>query len=423
MGTPDGSGGVVTASPEAVATPTDVPEDDNLLEFDPHWCLFWGKGVTGFHLDIWAPYLRHSANRYVIMAGEDRFSDAVRATVAGLPNVRIIEPYALAKPWLKLCPSFRGFLYVGTKAANFDVVNSFGGKSHVWLGHGESDKVYNAFRTASLYDSMFVARYGVVDRYPRAIRRWVASGACAIGTPILDGAVKDPWTTPRPIRTILYAPTWEGHGERADYQSLREVGPALIEAMPRLRERGVSVIMRPHPSTGSRVPALRGIRDAIFEAGAQRGGDKAADFSAADVIVSDISGVTAEYLFTEKPAIMPVTERLMLLGKDDERLGAEYPWVYRWPVDSVSLLDRLVELETSDPLRDQRSRSAREMFRGHRSIEEAADSFDLALDSVIWRKTPVPVRWVYESRRRIPFLRSAQLGALARRLRRRRRRH
>ena len=148
--------------------------------------------------------------------------------------------------------------------------------------------------------------------------------------------------------------------------------------------------MRPHPSTGSRVPALRGIRDAIFEAGAQRGGDKAADFAAADLIVSDISGVTAEYLFTEKPAVMPVTERLLLLGKDDERLAAEYPWVYRWRVGGTSLLDRLGELETSDPLRDQRSRSARDMFRGHRSIEDAAASFDLALDSVIWRKTPVP---------------------------------
>ena len=396
------------------------PDDDNLLDFDPQWCLFWGKAVTPFHLDIWVPYLRHSRHRYVIMAGEDRFSEAVRATVASLPNVRILEPYAIARQWLKLCPSFQGFLYIGTKAANFDVVNSFGGKSHVWLGHGESDKVYNAFRTASLYDSMFVARYGVVDRYPRAIRGWVKGGACAIGTPILDGAVKDPWPAPRPIRTILYAPTWEGHGDRADYQSLDVVGPALIEAMPVLRERGIEVIMRPHPSTGARIAGLREIRDAVFAAGARRGGDKADDFSEADVIVSDISGVTAEFLFTEKPAIMPVTDRMVALGKDEARLAAEYPWAYRWRIGTSSLAERLAELEADDPLRDRRSSAAREMFRGHASIEDAARSFDLALGSVIFRKTPIPVRWAYEAQRRVPLLRGP-LGRVARRLRRRRR--
>lgn len=388
-------------------------ETDNVLEFDPHWCLFWGKGVTGFHLDIWMPYLRGSRYRYAIMAGEDGFSAAVRDKIASLPNCVILEPYEQAKSWLKLCPSFRGFLYIGTKAENFRVVNSFGGKQHIWLGHGESDKVYNAFRTASLYDSMFLARYEAVRRYPRAIRRWVAAGACAIGTPILDGAVKDPWTRPRPIRSILYAPTWEGHSERADYQSLESVGPALINALPELTRRGITVVMRPHPSTGARRPELRAIRDAIFEAGAIRGSEKAADFGAADIMLSDISGVTAEFLFTEKPTIMPVTPRLAQLGKNDDHLAAEYPWVYRWNVEREPLLDRLAALEAADPLQSARAKGAREMFRGHRSLEEAVATFDLALDSVRWRKTRIPVRWAYELKRAVPWLGNPRLRRVA----------
>ena len=189
---------------------------DSLLDFDPNWCLFWGQGVAGFHLDIWIPYIRRSQNRFVIMAGEDQFSDYVRQRVESLPNCVILEPFEQAKPWLKLCPSFRGFLYIRTRPENFRVVNSFGGKLHVWLGHGESDKVYNAFRTASLYDSIFVARYGVVKRYPRAIRRWVAQGACAIGTPIVDGLVRirgnDPGRSgrscmPRPGKVAPRMPT------------------------------------------------------------------------------------------------------------------------------------------------------------------------------------------------------------------------
>lgn len=387
---------------------------DALLDFDPHWCLFWGAAVTGFHLDIWLPYLRHSRYRYVIMAGEDRFSEAVREKVADLPNCRILEPYEAARTWLKGCPNFRGVLYIGTKSENFRMVNTFGGKSHVWLGHGESDKVYNAFRTASLYDSLFVARYGVVQRYPRSIRRWVAAGACAIGTPILDGATKDPWTAPRPIRTILYAPTWEGHGPRADYTTLDTVGPALIQAMPGLARRGVRVIMRPHPVTGSRRPELKELREAVFAAGVERGSGKAADFAAADVMLSDISGVTAEFLFTEKPVVMPVTSRMIELGKDEDRLASEYPWAYRWRPDRQTLETQLAALERADPLRDRRASAAREMFRGHRSITEAAASFDLALSSVRWRKTRIPVRWVYETRRRVPWLRRLPLRRVAR---------
>ena len=380
-------------------------EADSLLEFDPNWCLFWGQAVTGFHLDIWMPYLRASRYRYAILAGQDRFSEGVRERVAALPNVRIIEPFEEARTWLKAAPNFKGFLYIGTKAENFRMVNSFGGKLHIWLGHGESDKIYNAFRTASLYDSMFVARYGVVKRYPRAVRRWVAAGACAIGTPIVDGLVKDPWDRPREIRTILYAPTWEGGSTKADYTSLPLVGPALLEALPALTERGVSVIMRPHPTTGRRRTELIELRDALYAAGVRRGGRKADDFAAADLMISDISGVTAEFLFTEKPTIMPAWASLAAIGKTDARLAAEYPWTYRWHPETDGLIERLEALQADDPLRSRRASAARDMFRGHRSIEDAVVSFDTALSAVRWRKTRVPVRLVYEAKRILARLR------------------
>ena len=296
-----------------------------LLDFDPNWCLFWGAAVAGFQLDIWIPYIRRSRYRFAIMSGVDGFSDPVRERVEALPNCIIIEPYEEARASLRKVSGLKGFLYIGTREENFRLVNRFGGKLHIWLGHGESDKIYNAFRTASLYDSMFVARYAVTKRYPRAIRRWVAGGACAIGTPIVEGLVKDPWARPRPIRTILYAPTWEGGSMKADYTSLPEVGPALLEALPKLTERGISVIMRPHPVTGRRRPELIEMRDAIFAAGARAGGAKTRDFAEADVIISDISGVTAEFLFTEKPAIMPASPRLASIGKDDARLAAGIP--------------------------------------------------------------------------------------------------
>ncbi|HEY7573889.1 MAG TPA: hypothetical protein VIB08_01895 [Thermoanaerobaculia bacterium] len=378
---------------------------DNLLEFDPNWCIFFGRKATAFHLEIWLPYIRRSRYRFVVMAGEDGFSSAVRARVAEIPNCVILEPFEAAKAWLRLCSGFRGFLYIGNKQENFKLVNNFPGKLHIWLGHGESDKVYNAFRTASLYDSMFVARYGVVHRYPAAIRRWVAGGACAIGTPVVEGALKDPWDGPRPIRTLLYAPTWEGHGARADYSSLGEIGPDLAAAIPALAERGTRVVMRPHPMTGHRRPELREIRDAILAAGAIGGRDKAQDFAEADLILSDISGVTAELLFTEKPAVMVMTERIAGLGKDDARIAEEYPWVYRWKAEAEPLVEQIARLEASDPLRGARASAAAGMFAGNRSMEDAVRTFDLALSSVRFRRTRIPVRYAFAAKRLLARLR------------------
>lgn len=380
---------------------------EELQRYDPHWCLFWGRPVRGLQFDIWQPYIRRSRYRFAILSSQNDFSDGVRKAVADLPDCVILEPFEDVVRWLKLtpCPSLRGFLYVGTKQDNFRLVNKFGRYLHVRIGHGESDKVYNAPRTASVYDSVFMANYDALRRYPRTIRAWVASGACAIGIAIPEGTQKDPWPRPRPVRTVLYAPTWEGHTEQAAYTSLPEAGPAFIAALPRLTERGTRVVMRPHGSTGARRPELRALIDEILAAGAVRGTDKQQDFLDADVMVSDISGVTSEFLFTEKPTIIPLSGRLAGLGRGEDRLRREYPWVQLWDPSKEDLVAAIEGLEGEDPLRPARAKAARRLFRGHRSLDDAVRSFDLALDSVRFRKRRyVPVRWVYEIRRNLARL-------------------
>jgi len=136
-----------------------------------------------------------------------------------------------------------------------------------------------------------------------------------------------------------------------------------------------------------------------------RGTDKRQDFLDADIMVSDVSGVTSEFLFTEKPTVIPVSERLAGLGKGGARLRHEYPWVGLWDPAREDLVAVVERLEREDPLRDARARAARRLFRGHRSLEEAVLSFDIALGTVRWRRRPyVPVRWVYEVRRALARL-------------------
>jgi hypothetical protein len=204
------------------------------------------------------------------------------------------------------------------------------------------------------------------------------------------------------VKTLLYAPTWEGHQPKTDYSSLSEVGPLLTAALPGLAERGIRVIFRPHPGTGRRDPGYRKHVEALFAAGASRPGTKAEDYAAADAMLSDVSGATAEFLFTEKPVIVPLTAMAAARGKDPATLAREYPWAYRWPVASTSLLEVLDGLARSDPMREQRARSAADLYRGHRDIEHAARTFDTALSCVGRRGTPIGVRRGFELKLRAP---------------------
>ena len=379
-----------------------LADKDRLAAFDPHWCVFWASHVRSSQLAIWLPYLRRSAYRYVIMASADGLPDRVLEAIEPCANVAVLRPYADAVTWLEDRATFRGFLYVGSNLDNAALIDAFPDASHVWLGHGESAKKANAHRTASVYDSVLVADLAAVRRYPRAIERWVRAGAVRIGVPIVDGLGADPWDRPRPIRTLVYAPTWEGRGTNVDYGSVAEAGPALLDAMPALDERGTTVILRAHPGTGSRNPALKGVLERLVEAGAVRGTrDKGEDLMRGDVIVSDVSGVTSEFLFTRRPAIMPVTARLRTLMRGDAGIRAEYPWVYQWDVERESLIDRLETLERADPLRDTRATSARRLFGDHLTIDAAVRSFDRALASVRWRRRPWPIRTANDARLRL----------------------
>ncbi|HEY8168434.1 MAG TPA: CDP-glycerol glycerophosphotransferase family protein [Candidatus Limnocylindrales bacterium] len=381
-----------------------------LIDFAPTWCLFWGRYMRSGQLDTWLPYLRRSKHRFALMTSEDLFRAVDLAKIADVPNVRVVAPYSDAVDWLRWIKPFKGFLYIGSQPENFRTVNHLGKKVHIYIGHGESGKATSGYRTGSLYDAILVAHYEAVDRFPPVIRRWVKGGAMAIGTSLVEGIHRDPWPQPKPIKTMLYAPTWESRNERGDFTSLDVVAPILIAAMPALRERGISVILRPHPGTGIRLEQLRQTRDAVYAAGAESGITKEAAFDRADVLISDVSGVTAEFLFTEKPSILPLTAKFDAVAKDDAWLDHEYPWVYRWPlkaaadvdVQVAALLAQLDAIEAGDPLRDRRKKEAARMFRGHRSIEEAVQSFELALEIAAvsrWRRRAIPMRWPYEYRR------------------------
>ena len=380
-----------------------IRDEASLLAHDPQWVVFWAGHVRSGQFAIWAPYLRRTRYRTLIACnGRRPIPDDVMAEVQTMPRsaVALAEPFAEIVAWLERLPDLRGFLYVGSYHQNAELMDAFPDATHVWIGHGESAKKANRHRTATVYDSVFVADYAAVRRYRRRPRGWISAGACAIGVPVVEGLRADPGTAPRPVRTILYAPTWEGGTERSDYGSLPVVAPALAAALPTLRARGVEVIVRPHPSSGHRLADRTGLVDELLAAGAVTEPDKAASMTRADVLIGDVSGLTSEFLFTRKPVLLPVWPRLdALLGPGTRE--REYPFAYPWDPEQEPLLDRLSALERDDPLARVRDATAERIFRGHRTVDEAVDTFDLALACARERGGWLSVRRTFELRRRI----------------------
>ncbi len=75
-----------TAESDADAEGRPALSADDLVRFDPHWCLFWGRMVLSSQLDVWFPYLARSRHRFVVM-GTTGVRAPDRERLAALPNV------------------------------------------------------------------------------------------------------------------------------------------------------------------------------------------------------------------------------------------------------------------------------------------------------------------------------------------------
>ena len=192
--------------------------------------------------------------------------------------------------------------------------------THIHVNHGESDKVSMVSNQAKAYDKVFVAGEAAVRRHRAALVGFDEFRLIRVGRPQLDLNPK-PSIKPSPRRTILYAPTWEGEDEANNFTSLDCYGPAIIKAL--LAIPNTRVIYKPHPRVPiTPIPAIaaahRKVVAAITAAAAadpdaghqyRATGDILALFPRVDLLVSDISSVGLDFLYSRVEAPIVLTDR------------------------------------------------------------------------------------------------------------------
>jgi CDP-glycerol glycerophosphotransferase (TagB/SpsB family) len=216
-------------------------------------------------------------------------------------------------------------LYVNQNTRNFQMFR-YGRRWHVFINHGESDKMYMTTNQYKAYDYALVAGQAARDRLARTLWDYdIDARTIEIGRPQADhysGAL--PYT-PDNRTVVLYAPTWEGDRPSAHYGSIATHGETLVAAL--LATGNHRVIYRPHPRSGvvdhDYGAAHRRIVAAINAANAadqsaqhvyDDGPDLGWQLAAADVAIVDISAMVYDRLAVGKPLMItrPTDERALV---------------------------------------------------------------------------------------------------------------
>jgi len=205
--------------------------------------------------------------------------------------------------------------YVNQNARNFQMFR-YGRVWHVFINHGESDKMYMTTNQFKAYDYSFVAGDAAIDRLSHKLWDFdLDHKVVKIGRPQADHFTGELPYTPDTRTTVLYAPTWEGDRDAAAYGSIATHGVALTAAL--LATGRHRLIYRPHPRSGVSDPAYRAANEQIIasiakanaaDPSAQHIHDTSSELgwqlSAPDVAITDISAMIYDRLATGKPVIV-----------------------------------------------------------------------------------------------------------------------
>lgn len=261
---------------------------------------------------------------------------------------------------------------------------------HVFISHGESDKIYMASNWMKVFNYFFVAGEAARQRLSKHLLNYdVDERTIEIGRPQIDMPRQAPSNQPTSRTTVLYAPTWEGGRPSMRYGSVATHGASILAGL--LADARFRVIYRPHPRTG--------VQDAeVARADAEAKGmlanaiarDPAAEhmiddgvfgwqLDVADVMITDISAVAYDWLTTGKPILITIPSA-------PETTVTQTGFIADMPMlaarDAGEVVRIIDELREDDALGGRIRRWA-DFYYGDRTPGASMTRFKLALERTI----------------------------------------
>jgi hypothetical protein len=356
-----------------------------LEQYDaPIMCYLTGPKGTEYQLGVWLSELERLDERVVIVVRENALARAVarmtRLAVVGAPTIANLESVHVS--------SFRVALYVNNGAKNGHNIR-YRELTHVQLLHGDSDKPSSYNPVTGMFDKIFVAGQAGIDRYAAHGVTIPREKFVIVGRPQVSAIEES--TGARTPFTVLYAPTWTGFNQDNNFGSLAW-GPDIVRA---LVARGWRVVFRPHPystTEPSSKAQIEEIERVLQEDTATSGrehlsGDRASKelsivdcFNLSDALVSDVSSVPADYLFSAKPFVITQVD-----DTAPEDFAEEFPLVraaYVARLHESGSLERALDGLVDDALHESRA-ATRLYYLGDIPRATYADTFRSAVSALV----------------------------------------
>jgi hypothetical protein len=295
---------------DALAAALRAVEPEVLVHFN-------ARAASAYAINDWMPVLARLNERHrVVILTVDRqpwHFDTIEGDT--IPLVHLNGAEAIER-FVELVPSLVLALYPRDTSANKNLLR-VPGLFDVYIGHGESDKQEAVNPATRAFDEIWIAGDAARERYLAADIGVREEQLRVVGRPQVDdlreravghGAEKQQ-TTSR--RTVAYAPTWEGYYADDGYESVAALGPDVVAAL--LARPHLDVIYVPHPALGTLNPefeqANRRLASRVAAGGGRivLAGSQAARYAAlasADLLISDISSDTVDFLALDRPYVV-----------------------------------------------------------------------------------------------------------------------
>ncbi len=284
----------------------------------------------------------------------------------------------------------RVVLYVNQNTRNFQMMR-YGRRWHVFVNHGESDKMYMTTNQFKAYDYSLIAGDAARARLGKVLWDYdLDRRAIPIGRPQADHYSGELPYAPDDRTVVLYAPTWEGDRAAAAYGSIASHGVPLVrDLIATGRHR---VVYRPHPRSGVVDPgyarAKREIAAMLERANAQdpsaqhvvdRSRELAWQLSAADLAIVDISAMVYDRLAAGRPLMVtrPVRPEAQI---DTDGYLSDCEWLTA--EDARDIVTRLDALQ-HDAAADRRLAAWVRHYFGDTSPGAATARFHGAIDHLM----------------------------------------
>ncbi|MGW1585742.1 hypothetical protein [Streptomyces sp. NPDC002386] len=219
--------------------------DDWLAAYKPETVLYFsGSKDSAYQVNMWLETMEQLETRPLIILRERAILNNLAPTTVPV----ICVPGGVHLMNLDLS-TVRVALYAANVGKNIHLLRVPTMK-HVFIGHGDSDKLASVNPYSKVYDEVWTAGRAGRDRYAIADVGVRDEDIVEVGRPQLAPITTWQGVPEGRIPTVLYAPTWEGWDGNPGNTSIVLAGEnivrKLVEADPPVR-----VLYKPHPFTGT----------------------------------------------------------------------------------------------------------------------------------------------------------------------------